>query len=221
MGYIYKIVNDINDKIYIGLTVNTLKYRFNQHKTKSKRGNEDLYVDMRRYGVEHFQIFLIEECDNNLLAEREKFWISTYNTYQNGYNNSLGGEGAPTIYNHDAILKCLSEYKYNCKEIAQQFNCSLSVVYNIAHTNHIDLEICHHKNIYEKLKNNKNSKSINQYDKNYNFLQTFPSIAEAARWLFENQKCTTLNKGIKSHIRAVCNHQRDSAYGYIWKFNDN
>jgi len=28
MGYIYKITNDINDKIYIGLTVNSLEYRF-------------------------------------------------------------------------------------------------------------------------------------------------------------------------------------------------
>lgn len=31
MGYIYKIINDVNNKIYIGQTINSIEYRFKNH----------------------------------------------------------------------------------------------------------------------------------------------------------------------------------------------
>ena len=61
MGYIYKIVNDINGKIYIGQTTRTIQERWKEHIKESlgTRANHPIYRAMRKYGNEHFQIHLI------------------------------------------------------------------------------------------------------------------------------------------------------------------
>ena len=48
---------------------------------------------MNKYGIEHFHIEEIEECDDNIVNEREVYWIKFYNSYHNGYNATYGGEG--------------------------------------------------------------------------------------------------------------------------------
>ena len=73
-GFIYKITNDINGKIYIGKTLNSLEHRFNEHKRASRKKyceNRPLYSAMRKYGVENFSITLIEKASIEILAERE------------------------------------------------------------------------------------------------------------------------------------------------------
>lgn len=58
-GYIYKIINDINDKVYVGQTINTINSRFSAHKSSSKTIDKRecaLYRAMRKYGVDHFSI---------------------------------------------------------------------------------------------------------------------------------------------------------------------
>ena len=54
MAYIYKIINKINNKIYIGKTTQSIEDRFNQHKNKSKKLNTHLYNAMRTYGISNF-----------------------------------------------------------------------------------------------------------------------------------------------------------------------
>lgn len=46
---------------------------------------------IHKYGKENFVIKLLEECDRALLNEREKYWIQYYNSFENGYNSTLGG----------------------------------------------------------------------------------------------------------------------------------
>jgi len=57
---IYKIVNDINDDVYIGSTTcNNIIQRWGQHLTdayKSKNENKPLYKMIREIGYEHFKI---------------------------------------------------------------------------------------------------------------------------------------------------------------------
>lgn len=68
MAYIYKIYNDINMKIYIGKTKDTIETRFKQHIKASKANNKKgvmLYAAMRKYGVENFHIELVEECSED------------------------------------------------------------------------------------------------------------------------------------------------------------
>lgn len=48
---------------------------------------------MKKYGQDNFTIELIEECDFNLIYETEKKYIDQYNSYNNGLNATIGGEG--------------------------------------------------------------------------------------------------------------------------------
>ena len=93
MAYIYKIVNDINNKVYIGKTEFSIEKRFKEHCRDSKKEhqNRPLYNAMNKYGIEHFKIELIEECNNP--EEREIYWIQHFDSYKNGYNATLGGDG--------------------------------------------------------------------------------------------------------------------------------
>lgn len=48
MGYIYKITNNINGKVYIGQTTRTIEKRFNEHKDSAEKGyHYNLYCAMR------------------------------------------------------------------------------------------------------------------------------------------------------------------------------
>jgi group I intron endonuclease len=88
---IYKITNNINNKMYIGQTIRPLLKRFKEHK---KRANcSALYEALKKYGEENFTIELIENVESiNLLNEREQHWITFYNTLSpNGYNLTSGG----------------------------------------------------------------------------------------------------------------------------------
>lgn len=208
MAYIYKITNDINDKIYVGKTEFSIEKRFKEHckdafkETKEKR---PLYSAMRKYGIEHFHIELIEECNNP--EEREVFWIGYYRGYEDGYNATYGGDGK-RLYDHEQILQMLKEQPY-----PKQIGCCVDIIYNIAKQNNI-------KVINLGGINNVNAKKqIYQYDKKTNeYIQSFDSTASAAQWCFENQKCSTLNSGVRSHIGDCANGKRKSAYGYIWSY---
>ena len=76
MAYIYQITNDINNKIYIGKTEFSIEKRFKEHchdafqKHCEKR---PLYSAIRKYGIEHFHIELLEETE--IPEEREIYWI--------------------------------------------------------------------------------------------------------------------------------------------------
>ena len=228
MGYIYKITNDINDKIYIGQTVNNLSIRFSQHKNRLKEyieknfTNQPLYNSMKKYGISHFFIELIEECSNEELDIREKYWIAQYNTYYNGYNATIGGEGV-TKYDYDKIYqRLISDDKLTCTQIAKEFNCCLQTISNVAHTYGIDLNKRMSLQKKEQAHTNKNlsnnSKIVNQYDLNGNFIQSFSSIKEAGRWLVK-EKNVNFDSATTAISRA-CNHPEKSktAYKYIWKF---
>lgn len=100
MGFIYKITNQINQKIYIGKTAFSIQKRFQQHKKKafSDEYNRHLYNAIKKYSIQNFTIEKIQECDNSILDQREKYWISFFNSTnpKKGYNMTLGGQGGNT-----------------------------------------------------------------------------------------------------------------------------
>lgn len=93
MGFIYKISNDVNNKVYIGQTRFTIEWRYKRHLECVKTSNLHLYRAIRKYGKEHFSISKIEECEDTLLNCREIYWIAFYDSFNNGYNMTIGGEG--------------------------------------------------------------------------------------------------------------------------------
>ena len=55
--------------------------------------NYKIYRAINKYGAEHFSIHLVEECPDEELNNKEIYWIGRYNSYEKGYNSTLGGEG--------------------------------------------------------------------------------------------------------------------------------
>jgi len=94
-GKIYIIKNCINDKVYIGQTIQSLKKRFIGHCCYSKNDRSiNMYIKraIHKYGKQNFNISLLEECPIENLNEREKYWIAFYDSYNKGYNLTLGGQ---------------------------------------------------------------------------------------------------------------------------------
>ena len=68
---IYKIINCINGKIYIGQSTD-IKTRFSCHKHNAlvKKINRPLYTSIRKYGIENFEFIILEKVDNILLLDQ-------------------------------------------------------------------------------------------------------------------------------------------------------
>ena len=106
LGNLYIIRNTVNDKVYIGKTYKTIKRRFVEHKKEVKRGTKyKLYNAMRKYGIDKFYIELIARFEEGILEEKEIEYIAKYDSYHNGYNSTLGGEGYKRrVFNEEEIL---------------------------------------------------------------------------------------------------------------------
>jgi group I intron endonuclease len=95
----------LTNKKYIGKTRQELEKRIKQHFKDRKRLNYLFYRAINKHGWNTFIWGIIEECDINLLDEREEYWISFYKTNQSqyGYNMSSGGEfGIP----REVLIEC-------------------------------------------------------------------------------------------------------------------
>lgn len=88
-GKIYKIVNDIDDQVYVGSSIDLLNNRMALHKCVHKKDeykNRKLYKHMNDLGVDHFTIKLVEEWECNSkdeLRQREEHWRKKLNTTLN------------------------------------------------------------------------------------------------------------------------------------------
>lgn len=104
-GYIYKITNKVNGKAYIGQTRYTVEFRWRQH--QHKKDNTYFHNSIHKYGINNFAVEVLEECDVENLDSREIYYIAKYNTFENGYNLTLGGGGKRLLLDnkYDEIKK--------------------------------------------------------------------------------------------------------------------
>lgn len=87
---IYKIVNSINNKLYIGSS-NDIKSRISSHKNKLKKGKHHsikLQRAVNKYGICSFVFEIIEECNIDELLTKEQYYINLFDSYNNGYNST-------------------------------------------------------------------------------------------------------------------------------------
>ena len=208
MAYIYQITNKLNGKIYIGKTERSVQERWKEHcrdYLKERCEIRPLYRAMKKYGVENFFIEVIEETDNP--EEREAFWIQQKGSFKSGYNATLGGDGKRYV-DYDLVIATYKEVQ-NIAETSRILNLDKDTVSKVLHSNHI--EIMSNERVVQRVL----GKIINQYDKQGNYIQSFPSVKAAAEAL---GKITSTSNGATSHISDVCRGKRKTAYGYIWKF---
>lgn len=212
MAYVYKITNDINEKVYIGLTFSTIQERWRTHlhdKNATCAKNRPLYRAMNKYGVEHFHIEEIEKCDASIVNERETYWINFYDSYHTGYNATFGGEGR-VEYNDEELYQ-LYLSGMTLRDIAKEKKCDVGTVSRYIRSKGIDTNKEHeqrHRELYGK-----KCRGI----KDENILE-FNTMMDAARYVSEQKLSVDTISGIQTHIGQVCNGKRKTAYGYRWEF---
>ena len=208
-GNIYKITNQINNKVYIGKTLKSIEERFLEHIRDSSRSCEEkrpLYNAFKKYGINNFTISLIEKVELDQLSSREQYWIKKYNSYSNGYNATIGGDGKQ-LYDYSLIVE---QYLLNksVEELSQEFNCCKETIYSALHLANIDLSHNIAKNCGKKLSAYK--KSI--------LIKSFATRMEAVSWLQENNYTSSTNRdNINAAIGRAANGLRKTAYGFVWK----
>ncbi len=213
-GFIYVITNDVNGKQYIGKTTDTIEKRFKTHLEEYQKfrcEKRPLYAAMNKYGVKHFSVQQLEECDLTILNKREQYWIKQLNTFHNGYNTTLGGDGTQ-LYDYNIFIE---EYNkgLTIEEISFLHQCDVITIRKVLVKNNINTKLnANMKNI---------SISVIQLDLNNNILQNFISSHEAARWIQNNN--FTKDKSFKSigaHSMQAARGKRKTAYGFKWKLKE-
>lgn len=186
MGFIYKITNKINSKIYIGQTSGTIEKRFKEHIKQSKYNDTfHLYRAMRKYGIENFEIEEIEECEDSLLSQKEKYYIKYFDSYKNGYNMTIGGDGV-VKYDYREIADKYLELKCE-KYVTDFFNCSPSVVQKACQKYNIEIKKGLSETYWNSEKGIERKKQISQWAKEQNANKV---ISEESR-----QKMSKARKG--------------------------
>ena len=112
-GFIYKITNKVNGKSYIGQTIQNVKERFYQHcatKCSKAVSNMAIHRAIKKYGKSNFTVEVIEEIDSANLNDRERYWIKCYNSYNNGYNSTKGGQDGCKPFKDLDVESIIKEY---------------------------------------------------------------------------------------------------------------
>ena len=215
MAYIYKIINDVNDKIYIGKTLETIDRRWKEHCRSYNRERcekRPLYNAINKYGIENFHMEQIEECSNELSSEREIYWINYYNSYKEGYNATLGGDGKTSI-DYNVVVDLYLKLQ-NCSKVAKELGISPDTISKILRSKNIEVKTSQEVTIEEKGKN------IKMLSLEKELLQTFSTMSDGAMYLIQNDISKATKNSTRNKISEVCSHKRKTAYGYIWELLD-
>lgn len=204
MAYIYKITNQINNKSYIGKTENVNpNRRWSQHKAeaqKERNSERALYKAINKYGIANFSFEIIEET--NEPEKREIYFIALYDTYHNGYNETLGGDGAKYLELPEEEICAYYLNSHTVKEVSKQFGHDPETIRRVLYRHNIDIISS------QEITKQRNSKAVAKIDKDTDeIIEIYPSISEAERL---NPKC-------HSHIKDVCRGKRKTTGGYKWK----
>lgn len=203
IGYIYKFENKVNGKIYIGKTKN-INNRIYQHSHVTKCRNTKFGNAIKKYGIDMFSFDVLitihsRNRDNLdiILNCLEKYFIKKYNSFNEGYNCTLGGDGTIN-FKHSEETK----NKLRCRVVSESARKKIGD----AHRG----KTCHRR-LTNKWRNSvveAKSIPIKQFSKDGTFIRQWSSVTEASL------SC----KLPKSCISRVCKGERKSCGGFIWKY---
>lgn len=208
MAIIYKITNKISGKAYIGQTRTSLSERMRRHyyvaKTQATTGID---FAIHKYGRENFIVETICECKEEELDEKEKYYINKYNTYNDGYNLTLGGQ---RDNGKKLQINLLEAYNYYLKEqslerTAKKFNCCSKVLSRLFNEQNLKSNLFMYKgkdNLKKGVALAKKKTKIQELN------LIFESTAECARWLIKNGYTTSPEKTVAGCIGRVTRGER-------------
>lgn len=225
MGCVYMRISP-NGERYIGQTSFTEERRWKQHcklafEPNKREYNYPLSVAIRKYGPDNFICKILENNidDVETLQELEMYWIYYYDTYKNGLNATLGGDGCK-IHDTQKIKEL-----WNDGLCVRDICLTLNVCYETV-LDHLNISkeeakkrgpICKSANLTKYYENPNIGRAIpvNCYDiKTGNLVNSFVSMYEASRFINKNS-----NKTLTAIHRAVTGRIK-SAYGYYWESGD-
>ena len=207
MGYIYKIVNKVTNKIYIGQTIQDLEERWKGH-CKLNSNCRYLKASFKKYGIDNFNIKLICICFDEDLDNYEIEYIEKYNSLvPNGYNLRKGGNGG-------------KQHEETKMKISQTLKNKVNRVYSKPqlgkpHTEEIKRKISLalkgkklSEEAKEKRKNSVKKFKVLQFTIEGELINTFNGCLEAANSVNSH----------KSNISLCCNGKLKSVKNFIWKY---
>jgi group I intron endonuclease len=212
-NFIYKVTNNVNNLVYIGMTTTSIDERKKDHLKKSKKGKSYAFQNaIATYGADAFKWEQIDTAvTTDELAKKEKEYILEYNSKEQGYNSDSGGGIQKTVYQYDFIKGELVD-KYT----------NLSIAGAVIGLNKQDLSmVCLSVNkvckgfywTYDFVENfiplkDRRKKKVHQYNLQGEFVNEYNSVSEAS-------KHTGCNK---TGIGKVSRGERKSCGGFSWKY---
>lgn len=204
----------------------------------NKHSNNHLQSSWNKYGKDNFKYEIIEKCELDVIDDREIYWITHYDSIKNGYNQCEGGLGCRgykhteeelmkmrAIQNPKKVIQfdlkgnIIKEWE-SASQASKQLNLySLAIKKGCERKNYVKTVgsyIWMYKDEYEQeglnnyyLSQTKlNTKKINQYDMNMNFIKTWESVKSIADELGYSQ----------ASIRNNCTSKTKFSHGCIWRY---
>lgn len=204
MGYIYKITNNQNNKIYIGKTQRTINIRWKEHKKDcfNKEKDNKLYRAMRKYGVENFTIEQLEIVPDYKLSDKEKLYIQKYNSYYSGYNSTFGGDGESKV--DFSMIEKLYKNDLSCLQISKITGHTPKTISNLLKGHGYKVK---HASTYKST----GKKVIFEHN-------VYHSYSELARYLINNIDYYH-NKNLNATINYISKHTANGVF-YLSKNNE-
>lgn len=231
IGTIYKLTSPSN-KCYIGQTINLVERKRTLYNPNKYYSGHRLDNAIKKYGIENFQyeiiIQIVESSKEKLrekLDELEKFYIEKYDSYNNGYNMTLGGSGSNGCFQTEESKRKISEKAKGRKgsmlgrHLTEEQRNKIS---NFAKTRTGEKNSFYGKTHSEEAKlkiGRANSIPILQLDLNETVITEFPSAKEAARSLGKPRANSEIIKVCKGYI-SPSGKRYITALGYKWKYKE-
>lgn len=221
---IYLIKNLISGNCYVGQAKN-IASRIRQHlgsaySEPKKDYNTPLHAAFRKYGLDNFELEILQKCEYSELNTLEEYWVSVYDCFKNGYNQTAGGKQSIRhikLTEEDVIKirNLLLEAKLSYTQIANQFNICKDLVYRINVGRAWTSSNCIYP-IRETLPieiHQFKGRCVAKRDLYTNeILELFPNRNFAAKALGD--------KLYGPHISECCNGNRKKAYGFNWTWEE-
>ena len=215
MGFIYKVTNKVNGKIYIGQTCRTINARWSEHLRDafSKTGKRKFIIHsaIKKYGADAFSIEQIEECPNAELDSRERYWINFYDSHNHGYNVDLGGKGSKgqPIYQYAMDGTFIRRFETTEEARASIGNKVIIISNNKPNASNGGYLWRRYKTDRLVLNRKRYKGQVHQYTIDGEYIQSFKRIMDASK-ACGAASCTLIGQ--------VCKGEKRIAFGYRWSY---